>query len=173
VTVTEHTLILLRHAKAEHVAGVPDVARELTSRGLRDAEAIGQWFAEHELAPDLVVCSTSARTRQTWETAAESGAEAAEVSFDKRVYNAGVETLLEVIREAPESAGVLVVVGHGPGIPWLAADLAADSGGSEVAYARMEEGFPTSGLAVLSYSGRWADLGPEDALLEDFAAPRG
>ena len=173
MTVADRTLILLRHAKAEHPGGVPDIERPLAPRGLRDAEAVGQWFAEQDLVADLVVCSPSVRTRQTWETAAESGAEADDVWFDRRVYNASPEGLLEVVHEVPETAEVVVLVGHAPGIPALAGDLAASGGGSERAWARLDDGLPTSGIVVLSYTGSWADLGPEDAVLEDVLAPRG
>ena len=173
MTVADRTLILLRHAKAEHGGGVPDMERELSARGRRDAEAVGQWLADQDYAVDLVVCSPSARTRQTWETAAEAGAEADDVWFDRRVYDASAEELLEVVREVPETATVVVLVGHAPGIPALAGDLAVSGGGSDRAWARLDDGLPTSGIAVLSYTGSWADLGPEDAVLEDVLAPRG
>lgn len=173
MTVAERTLILLRHAKSEHGGGVPDIERKLSARGQRDAEAVGQWLAEQSHGLDLVVCSTAVRTRQTWETAAEAGAEAGDVWYDRRVYDASADELLEVVQELPETATVVMLVGHAPGIPALAGDLAVSGGGSDRAWARLDDGLPTSGIAVLSYTGSWADLGPEDAVLEDVLAPRG
>jgi len=169
----QHTLLLLRHSKAEPGPDKRDVDRALSDRGRRDAAAVGEWLAEQGLAMDLVVCSPSTRTRQTWEVAVDGGAEADDVWFDRRVYQADADTLLEVIRETPEEATALMVVGHAPGVPALVDDLMAETGGSTLAIARLEEGFPTSGLAVLSFEGEWSGLGPGDAELEDFVAPRG
>jgi phosphohistidine phosphatase len=167
----DHLLILLRHAKTEQVPGKPDHERELTKRGRRDAQAAGVWLAGHGIGFDLVLVSSSARTMQTADEVASSCAEA-EVWTDRRLYAAPPDRLLEVIHEADPEAGVVLVVGHAPGIPALAS-LLADGQGSVLAHARMAEGYPTCALAVLSYSGHWSDLGFDDARLEYFAVPRG
>ena len=62
-----HTLAVLRHAKAVQDPGLDDKDRALTKRGLRDATAAGGRLREAQLIPDLVLCSTALRTRQTWE----------------------------------------------------------------------------------------------------------
>ena len=171
---TDHLLLLLRHSKAEAGPGKPDADRTLSHRGRRDAGAVGHWLAGHDYRPDLVVSSTSTRTRQTWEAAAAAGAAAGEVTFDRRVYNASPETLLEVVREVAEDVATLLVVGHAPGIPVLTGELADDGTGSAPeARTLLEEGFPTSGLAVLRCAGPWADLAGGGAVLVDFVAPRG
>ena len=69
--------------------------------------------------------------------------------------------------EADEDADVLMVVGHAPGIPALA-ELLCDGEGSVEGHRRMAEGYPTCGLAVLQYAGRWSDLTFGDARLERF-----
>ncbi|MFE6686352.1 SixA phosphatase family protein [Streptomyces sp. NPDC057743] len=70
-----HTrLIVLRHAKSAWPEGVPDHERPLAGRGRRDAPAAGRWLRQRHCAPDVVLCSTSRRTRETWERiAAELG----------------------------------------------------------------------------------------------------
>jgi hypothetical protein len=61
---TMHTLVLLRHAKAERPDRYPqDVDRPLSSRGRADAAAAGRWLADAGLVPDRVLCSPSVRTR--------------------------------------------------------------------------------------------------------------
>ena len=57
----DKVLILFRHSKAEQVPGKPDHERSLTGRGRRDARAAGVWMHEHELGPELVLCSTAIR----------------------------------------------------------------------------------------------------------------
>ena len=91
----------------------------------------------------------------------------AEVHLDRRIYLAPPERLLDVIHDADEDADVLMVVGHAPGVPALA-ELLCDGEGSVEGHRRMAEGFPTCGVAVLQYAGRWADLDVGDARLERF-----
>ncbi len=67
---TERTLVILRHAKAERPGDPPDVERPLTTRGHADATAAGTWRASHDLYPDLVLCSPARRARQTWDAVA-------------------------------------------------------------------------------------------------------
>ena len=49
------------------------------------------------------------------------------------------------------------MVGHGPGIPWLADELALD--GTSPERTELTQKYPTTGLAVLHLTCRWADLG--------------
>lgn len=155
------TLVLLRHAKAEPLS-TSDAARRLAPRGLADAGAVRDWWCERGLAPDRVVVSTAARTRQTWELA---GVGDAAPEYDERVYEAAVEDLREVIAETGPDVQVLVVVGHNPGIERLAWEL----DDSPEARAQTDPGMPTSGLAVFEVAG-WDLTG---AQLVELAAPRG
>ena len=60
------TLSLLRHAKSSWAnPGQQDFDRPLNERGLEAAPRMGAFMAEHGIAPDLVLCSPSVRTRQT------------------------------------------------------------------------------------------------------------
>ena len=178
---SERTLILLRHAKAEQVQGKVDHDRELAPRGLRDARAVGQWLRggkwlshpSQAVVLDLVLCSTSERTRQTLDAACAGAAFVKDRRFDERLYDASAAGLLGVLREVPDSVSNVLMIGHGPGIPVLATALSQDGAGSADAIDRMSQGFPTSGLAVLGFEGRWAALAPETAQLRDFVVPRG
>lgn len=167
VSAETRTLVLLRHAKAEQGGYDRDHERELTSRGERDAQAAGRWLCENGLGIDEVLCSTSARTKQTAEGVWAGGCAETVVHHDHRIYNASANSLLEVVREADEDADVLMVVGHAPGIPALAS-LLADGDGSHQAHEAMSQGFPTCGVAVLHYAGHWSDLSFGAAELERF-----
>ena len=61
------TLVLMRHAKSDYPAGVPDHERPLAPRGTREAGLAGDWLREHAPAIDAVLCSSAVRTRQTLE----------------------------------------------------------------------------------------------------------
>jgi phosphohistidine phosphatase len=168
--VVDRTLVLLRHAKAvrPETVSVPDLERPLAKRGHRDATAAGHWLVSRGLEPDLVLCSTSVRTRETWDLVVSAGLSAGDVWYDRRIYEADPGTLLDVVHEVPESASVVLLVGHAPGVPWLAHELATGPG-REALVGK----YPTSGLAVLRHTTRWSTLTAADAVLADFVTPRG
>jgi phosphohistidine phosphatase len=168
----DRTLVLMRHAKAEQVPGRPDHDRGLTERGVTDARAAGTWLHAQGLVAELVICSTSVRTRQTWDHAVRGGAHAEFVEYRRAVYAGGTAGVLRSIREDAGEVRTLVVVGHAPSVPDLASGL-SDGRGSLAAHTAMGEGFPTCALAVLRYTGDWVDLAPGDATLDRFHVARG
>ena len=172
---TERTLLLLRHAKAEHGQGTPDHDRELAPRGRVDSRAVGRWLSDplRALASDLVICSTSERTRQTLAGLVAGGVSVSEVLFDERVYDASATGLLDVLLEVPDSVMTVLMIGHAPGIPMLASALALNGAGSTDALERLSKGFPTSALAVLGLEGGWPALSAGTANLREYVVPRG
>ena len=167
----DRTLVLLRHSKAVPPESMPDFERPLSDRGRADAQAAGRYLVAEGIEADLVLCSPSQRTRETWQYAAEAGATAADVWYDRRIYDADTDELLDTIHEVPSDARTVILVGHGPGVPWLADDLALD--GTSPDRVELTKKYPTSGLAVLHLTCRWADLGSDDADLVSFVVPRG
>jgi phosphohistidine phosphatase len=168
----DKVLILFRHAKAEQGFGKADHDRELTGRGLRDAQAAGAWLHEHQLGPELVLCSTARRTRQTWDAAVAGGACGEAVEYVEDVYAGGTGRVLEVLREKADGAQVVLVVGHNPTMAMLASGL-TEGNGSTAAHDCLAQGFPTSSLAVLRYEGGWDGLGIATARLERCHVARG
>ena len=65
---TPRRIVLLRHAKAEW-SRESDHERPLAERGRQDAPAAGRRLAHSGTAPDLALCSTATRTRETWKLA--------------------------------------------------------------------------------------------------------
>lgn len=167
----DRTLVLLRHASAEPAsAGRDDHERSLTDAGRDEAQDIGRWLVEQGIGCDEVLCSPAQRTRETMAEIAAAGCAEAEVEIEHRLYNAGAEDILAVVREASEDASVLLVVGHAPGLPAVTS-LLADGDGSAPAHDLLAEGFPPGGVAVLRYSGPWSDLAFDAATLDRFHVP--
>ena len=165
-------LMLLRHAKSEKAEpGLRDHERRLNDRGKRDAETIGAYLARHGLLPDLVAVSTSQRTRQTWEHVAAMLSASPPASFEERLYNAGTEAILAVVKETKPAVRTLMVIGHNPGLHEGARLLIAS--GDVEARERLNEGLPTTGLAVIDFAGKdWRKLHPHGGRLERFVTPR-
>lgn len=168
----EKTLLLMRHAKAEEGLGKPDHDRELAPRGRRDAKAAGRWLHEQGLVPDLVICSTAQRTRQTWEEACRGGLHTEFVEYRRSVYLGSSEQTLETVREDAGDTGTVLLVGHNPTMAQLTS-LLTDGEGSREAHEALGRGFVTSGLAVLTYAGTWADLDLGTCVLTRFHVSRG
>lgn len=161
-----HTLLVLRHAKAAGEPGVNDVERPLTAGGRRDAGAAGQWLLSRGVTPDVVLCSAARRARETWEqvSAALGGASPGDdaVSFERRLYDAGAQDLLDRINEQPDDAVTVLTVGHNPASGQLVAWL---TGRSDIA-------FPACALAVVRLGESWAAAAPSGGELADLWAPR-
>ncbi len=165
-------LLLLRHAKSAW----PDLAdseRPLNDRGRRDAPAMGRWLRDKGYIPDLVLCSTARRTRDTWAlVAGELGAEPA-VHYEQRIYEATALSLLHLLRETAGEHQNVLLIGHNPGLVELTVGIAQMvDGPAAEPLDRVREKFPTAAIAVLDFNGEWADLIPGEARMVDFAVPR-
>ncbi|MEU3986267.1 histidine phosphatase family protein [Streptomyces sp. NPDC026672] len=165
-------LVVLRHAKSAWPEGVADHRRPLAPRGRRDAPAAGRALAEADCLPDLALCSTAVRARQTWELASAEWGTPPPVRHDPRLYGAGPDELLDVVREVPAEVETLLLVGHNPGLEELVLDLAGDALDDALDAVRAK--FPTSAIAVLDWHGPgWIALAPGTALLTSMTVPRG
>jgi len=129
-------------------------------------------MAGADLLPDLALCSTAVRARQTWELAAEQWGTPPPVRFDDRLYGADIPELLQSVSEVPEHVRTLLLVGHNPGLEELVLELAGDGVDDTLDHVRTK--FPTSAVAVLVWYGSdWRQLAPGEALLTDVVVPRG
>jgi phosphohistidine phosphatase SixA len=123
-------IILLRHAHAEPaVPGQDDIARVLSLRGEAEADAAGAWLKRHAAAPDRVLYSPAARTRETCERVL-AALGFADLRSEARIYEATPATLLRVLDDHADANSILLV-GHNPGLENLVALMtegASDSG---------------------------------------------
>lgn len=160
--VTHRRLILIRHAKAveEDVGG--DHARALSERGRHDAAALGEWMAAHQLVPELALCSTANRTR---ETLAALGRNIPTILSD-RLYLASTNEMLAQVQATDDTISTLLLVGHNPGAHGLAAALVNEYAHDEDETTLLMK-FPTAACAVMQFaSASWKDVLPETATLE-------
>jgi phosphohistidine phosphatase len=165
-------LMLLRHAKSDW--GDPalgDHARPLNERGRSAAALMGHYLAAHDLSPDLVLCSTATRARQTWDIVSTAFTDLPATRLLEGLYMASPADLIGIIRQAPADARRLLVVSHNPGLEDLADWLVA--AGDIVARQDLEEKFPTAGLAVIDFAvADWAHIHPQGGRLDRFVTPR-
>jgi phosphohistidine phosphatase len=117
-------LTLLRHAKSvQDPAYAVDRERPLADRGRVDAEAMGKFFAQAEVVPDLIASSPAVRARQTAEVLAGTAGYTVGIRWEEAVYAAGADALLAVVRGLPDAVDHALLIGHNPGFEELAALL--------------------------------------------------
>jgi phosphohistidine phosphatase len=163
------SIYLLRHAKTE-MAGPeqPDAERALTARGEADAAIMGQHIAARTPSPELVLCSTARRTRQTL---AHMGL-TLPTELQATLYLASPGDMLAAIQEADDAVGALLLIGHNPGIHELTALLTAEAA-NEHDLDRLSMGFPTCTLATLQCDApHWRDVAPGACLLRGIHTTR-
>ena len=162
-------LLVLRHGKSDWNAGVRDFERPLAPRGRKASKRIARLLGERGLLPDLVVSSPALRARQTAERVCRfAGLESSRIEWEPAIYEAELETLLEVLSLVPERAARVMVVGHNPGFDELVRYLAAGT----LAEWDDDNLMPTAALARLEMPQSWAGLGRGSARCLSLVRPR-
>ncbi|MFJ5551570.1 SixA phosphatase family protein [Streptomyces sp. NPDC093225] len=167
---TPRRIVLLRHAKADWPE-VSDHERPLADRGRADAPAVGLKLAETGITFDLALCSTAARTRETWKLAVQELPHRPKTVYEERLYEASLGELIALVNETPDDVHDLLVIGHNPGMHALADALAGRAEGDTLA--RMaRSGFPTAAVAIIGFSGSWKSVEHGVGTLLDFWTPK-
>jgi phosphohistidine phosphatase len=162
-------LYLLRHAKSSWKdTSLADHDRPLAARGRRAATAIARHLLEQGIEPELVLCSTARRARETLDGIAPVlGTPVIRVEGD--LYGASADALLERLRRVPDTAESVMLVGHNPDLQDLALILALPSD----TVRELEAKYPTGALATLVILvERWEELDDDRAELVAFVRPR-
>ena len=164
------TLIILRHGQAKN-AGISehDHNRTLTIQGIEEARFIGEILAERGIAPDLVLCSTATRTRETLAELQNSLVDPLIVEYEPKIYNASEVELLAQIAKVTENINTLMVIGHNPGLYQLSLVLAKE--GDKQMHNKLQMQFPTCALVVINFEGNWQNILNSRSKLTLFAVP--
>lgn len=159
-------LIVLRHAKSDWSDDLPDRERPLAPRGIRDAPKLGHWLTDRGHVPDLVICSTATRTRETWQRVSEALPAKPRVEYDDDLYGGDVGEFLKAAHRTPSEVRTLALVGHEPGVSDFTLHLAGHGHDTREVQAK----FPTGAAAVLAVDNDWGQL--SEARLVAFFRPR-
>ncbi len=163
-----HELLILRHAKSAWNSQVSDFNRPLKNRGKRNAQQIGNWIAEQQLQPDLILCSPAVRALSTAEKACKAmGLSCDIICQDKRLYGASRSDYLGVLTELSETIHRVMLVGHNPGLADLLMYL-----GESIVIPSDGKLLPTATVAQLVIPQRWAILSAHQAILQALIRPK-
>jgi phosphohistidine phosphatase len=163
-------LTLLRHAKSSWNDPIArDFDRPLNGRGRRAARTMGREMRAQGLQFDRVLASPAVRVVETLEDVAEGYGRSLQPEFDRRIYLATPEALLELIQQTDDGASALLIVGHNPGLERLALLLSqAGEYRSEI-----EVKYPTATLTEISFPvERWSEVAEGLGTIARFTRPR-
>jgi phosphohistidine phosphatase len=129
----------MRHAKSSwNDATLADFERPLNERGQLAAPFMGELMHAHGFEPYLILSSPAERAKSTTELVKKAGKFDAEVRFDRRIYEASPNALLQIVAEIDDSYRSALLVGHNPGIEGFIRYLTGQL-----------EPMPTAALAVI------------------------
>jgi phosphohistidine phosphatase len=166
------TLTLLRHAKSGWDDPVArDFDRPLNGKGKRAAVMVGRNLRHLGLSFDSVVASPAVRVMETLDEIERGYGRALGIAWDRRLYLASAETLLDLVHALPDMARDVLLVGHNPGLEDLVLMLVPRGTGD--LRASVELKYPTASVARMTFAvDRWSGVATGGGRLEAFVRPR-
>ena len=107
-----HTLILLRHAKADAPMNIEDHKRPLSKSGIEDASMMAERLKRRGYTPDNIISSDALRATTTADIFAKTLER--ELILNHELYNADAQSISNLIKDMDEEIKDLVLVGHNP-----------------------------------------------------------
>jgi phosphohistidine phosphatase len=159
-------LYVVRHAKSGwDDPRVDDHDRPLAPRGRRALTVLAEYLRVSAIEPELVLCSSALRTRETLEGIQAGGEHLVETAL----YGATEDEVLARLRRVAGDVKSVMVIGHNPSMQALVVRLAGSSGD---AADRVRSKFPTGALATLTFDCAWSELATGSAQLTAFVRPK-
>jgi phosphohistidine phosphatase len=161
-------LWLLRHAKSSwDEPQLDDRDRPLAPRGERSADLMSDYVRTQGIRPDVVLCSSALRTRQTLARVLPALGPDVEIHIEPALYTFDAGSLLERVRAIPDGVSAMLI-GHNPAMQELAIRLASRGDRLDT----LAQKFPTGALAELEFpAGSWHEIGKTGELTR-FVVPR-
>ena len=153
-------IFFLRHAKSSwDDFALKDFDRPLTTRGIQDAELMGNFFRSKKIDLDLVLSSPSKRTKETLEHFFSK--KTPKLEFIENIYHASLDGILENLYQLPEEIKQVMVVGHNPSMHDV----------TEYLTQKFLNKYPTCALAEVSTEAKWVEFTQGCSVLENFKKP--
>lgn len=158
-------LYIVRHAKSTwDLPELEDIERPLSKRGKKDAPKMGKYLKKNKHIPEIIISSPAKRAFKTARLLAEElGYPEENIVKNENLYEAGLETLLDVIRNIEDKYEKAMIVGHNPGFNSLAEAL----GGETI------DNIPTCGVYCVDLDIKaWKDVSKGKGRMVFFDTPK-
>ena len=122
--------------------------------------------------PDQIICSPATRAKQTVDHLCQQiGIDSRTVEYDKRIYEADQNHLLNMLKETNSLTTRLLMVGHNPSFSDLLNFLCSDS-----THPTVDRSMSSAALAVITLKAPWSALdqgsGELMSLIQPHTLPR-
>jgi len=166
-------LTLLRHAKSGDDGMVArDFDRPLNAKGRRAARAVGRYMRDRALRFDAVIASPATRVVETLQEVEAAYGSSLSPHWDKKLYLATADELLDAVHGAPAETETILLVGHNPGLEQLVLRLVPPRTDGD-ARDEVEIKYPTASLAEMAFAvDRWDQVADGGGDLVRFVRPR-
>jgi phosphohistidine phosphatase len=158
-------LFVIRHAKSSwNYPDLDDIDRPLNKRGKRNAPEMGKRLSVKGVKPDLLITSPAKRAASTAKKIAKAlSYPKDQIVIDQNLYHGTNQEVIDVIRNASDKIGTLMIFGHNPGFTELVNHLS----GSSI------YNIPTCGIAEIGFDIQsWKDIDKIKGKLIDFDYPK-
>lgn len=166
-------LFILRHAKSDWSADLPDFQRGLNPRGHQSCPVMAERLLHHKISPEAILLSPATRCVQTLDGIQKAGALsnlAVQAVQNETLYLADFRTIAAEIGGLAEQTGAqsIILFGHNPGLTDLIWVLAGDE---EATAKSIPPQIPTASLCWLEVPDLTA-LAKRSATIKLFETPR-
>lgn len=143
------TLLLMRHAKSSWKdMSLADHDRPLNNRGRDAAPLMGELLSSMDLVPEVILCSTARRARQTVEYLLHTLPFEGEVVYTRDLYHSSPREYLKKLRQLDDTFSIAMIVGHNPGMEFALEEFSGE-------WERM----PTAAVARIDFQfDHWAEV---------------
>ena len=146
-------LLLMRHAKSSwKELALSDHDRPLNKRGKADAPRMGEYLSSVGLVPDVILCSTAKRAKQTARFLVTECSFDGLVIYYPALYHGGTEEFIEALEGLDDEIETAMIIGHNPGMEYSLEDFCGEN-----------EVMPTAAIAYIQFEfTTWKDIGTAD-----------
>ena len=148
------TLLLMRHAKSSWKdVSLGDHDRPLNSRGRSAAPRMGEHLLSEGLIPDIILCSTAKRAKQTAKYLLTECPIDGGIIYLSSLYHGGTEEFIEALEELDDKIETAMIIGHNPGVEYSVEDFCG-----------LDEVMPTAAIAYIQFEDAdWKRIGAADS----------
>ena len=163
------SLLLLRHAKSDRDdSNLQDFDRPLNEQGRKSVERMGTWMKNNHIQPEWITCSPAKRAQETLAGLRKHlDIPDTLINLEDRVYQANINTLLDIMAHCPEDMNNIMLIGHNPAFDELLIYLC----GPKLPLSSKGKLMATATLAQVGLPDDWQQIRPNSGKLQQIIRP--